>query len=347
MTTQLIESLGNLSDPLCYQEPINILGEDGDVLLNELRGMWVIRKAEEKIAEQIISGAIKCPCHLGIGQEAAAVGVSAYLTPNDKVFGAHRSHSHFLALGGTLDSLFAEVLGKMTGCSKGMGGSMHLFDPSIGFHGSVPIVGGSVPIATGAGLAAKMSKKGEVAVSYFGDGAIEEGAVQESLNLASVMKLPVIFVCENNLFSSHLHIDLRQPANTTARFAQANLIEHAVIDGNDVVTVRKTAQRAIEHARAGKGPFFIEAVTYRWRGHVGPSEDTDVGVKRGVELSVWRKRDPISRLALALIESNILTEKTHTDIQEEVDAQIKDAWQNALNAPYPELSAILETVYAK
>jgi pyruvate dehydrogenase E1 component alpha subunit len=340
------ETLGGLSDPLLYQDPINIDGENDARLVENLRLMWVIRKAEEKIADEIIAGNIKCPCHLGIGQEAVAVGLSEYLKPSDKVFGAHRSHSHFLGLGGKLTGLFAEVLGKVTGCSKGMGGSMHLYDPSIGFHGSVPIVGGSVPIATGAGLAAKLSKKGDVAVSYFGDGAIEEGAVQESLNLASVMKLPVIFVCENNLFSSHLHIDLRQPNNSVARFAKASLIKNYTIDGNDIVTVKKVSKEAIDFARAGNGPIFIEAVTYRWRGHVGPSEDTDVGVKRGVELAVWRNRDPIARLATSLIQANILTNETYRELMISVDDDIKAAWQKAMNDPYPEISALMETVYA-
>ena len=177
---------------------------------------------------------------------------------------------------------------------------MHLYGPQVGFLGSVPIVGASVPIAVGAALAAKMDGKGDVAVSYFGDGAVEEGSVQESLNLAAIMKLPVLFVCENNLFASHMHIRLRQVGDSTARFAQAHGIPATVVDGNDVVAVAAAAGEMIQRARSGEGPAYLEAVTYRWRGHVGPREDMDVGVKRSQDLVLWKGRDPIGRLAVAL-----------------------------------------------
>ncbi len=183
-----------LDQPGAHRAPIAIDGADLEVLIEQLRAMLVIRKAEEKIGDMVTAGKIRCPAHLGIGQEAIAVGVSSPLRPSDRVFGAHRSHSHFLALGGSVDGLFAEVLGRATGSSKGMGGSMHLFDQAVGFLGSVPIVGASVPVATGAALAAKMDGRGDVAVSYFGDGAMEEGALHESLNLAMALQLPVIFV---------------------------------------------------------------------------------------------------------------------------------------------------------
>ena len=345
METLQADQLGTLADPRFFQDPINIQGRNPATLLTQLKTMWKIRKAEEKIADEIIAGNIHCPCHLSIGQEAVAVGISEHLRNTDKIFGAHRSHANFLAVGGNLHQMFAEVLGKATGCSKGMGGSMHLFDKSIGFLGSVPIVGGSVPIATGGGIAAKMDKKGDVAVSYFGDGAIEEGAVQESLNLASIMKLPVIFVCENNLFSSHLHINLRQPGNSTERFAKAHLINSCVVDGNDIVEVSKKAKEGIERARNGEGPFFIEAITYRWRGHVGPSEDIDVGVKRGTELVEWRHRDPISRLATSLIQEKTLTPSDYEQLQKDCDNEIKAAWSQALSDPYPHPDFLMETVY--
>jgi pyruvate dehydrogenase E1 component alpha subunit len=309
--------------------------------------MLRIRVAEEVIADLAESGEARCPCHLGIGQEAVAVGVSTHLHPSDRVFGAHRSHSHYLALGGGLLELFAEVLGKEAGASKGMGGSMHLYGREVGFHGSVPIVGATIPIATGAGLACKMDGKGSVAVSYFGDGAAEEGVLHESLNMAAVMKLPVLFVCENNLFSSHLDIDLRQPENRIARFAEAHDIPALVVDGNDVVEVSRAVKNLVDRARNSDGPGFLEAVTYRWRGHVGPKEDIDVGVhRRADDLAAWKCRDPVRRLADALSARGALAEagvdQSTTELREEC-AKVQD---RARNAPYPSVSNLLDLVYS-
>lgn len=337
--------LGDLVNPDKYQEPINISGFDTDQLIDDLKQMYVIRRVEEIIGDNVVTGLIKCPCHLGIGQEATAVGLSRYLRSSDRVFGGHRSHTHYLGLRGSVYKLFAETLGKLDGCSKGMGGSMHLYDPSIGFGGSVPIVGASVPIATGAALAAKKDKLGDIAVSYLGDSACEEGAVQESFNLASIMKLPIIFVVENNLFASHMHIDLRQPHNSTARFAEAHGIPFKVIDGNNLTDIYEASQKAVKYCRENKGPYFIEAMTYRWRGHVGPREDTDVGVKRKDDLNTWKKRDPIRRLKDSLINKNILSENDFNEITKLVDKNLVVQWQKALDAPYPPKSLLTEIVY--
>ena len=337
--------LGDLVNPDKYQEPINISGFDTDQLIDDLKQMYVIRRVEEIIGDNIVTGVIKCPCHLGIGQEATAVGLSRYLRSSDRVFGGHRSHTHYLGLRGSVYKLFAETLGKLDGCSKGMGGSMHLYDPSIGFGGSVPIVGASVPIATGAALAAKKDNVGDIAVSYLGDSACEEGAVQESFNLASIMKLPVIFVVENNLFASHMHIDLRQPHNSTARFAEAHGIPFKVIDGNNLTDIYEASQKAVKYCRENKGPYFIEAMTYRWRGHVGPREDTDVGVKRKDDLNTWKKRDPIRRLKDSLINKNVLSENDFNEITKLIDKNLDEQWQKALDAPYPPKSLLTEIVY--
>lgn len=312
-----------------------------------LRKLIEIRCAEEKIGDEFGRGVIKCPCHLVIGQEAPAVGVSAHIREGDRVFGAHRSHAHFLALGGTLHQLLAEVLGKDTGCSRGMGGSMHLLDRANNFHGSVPIVGATVPIATGAALAAKLDRAGAIAVSYLGDGATEEGVFHESLNFASVFKLPVIYVVENNLFSSHLHIALRQPFDSVCRYAQAHGVAWRRVDGNDVVAVAAAANEAIAAARAGEGPQLIEAVTYRWRGHVGHREDNDVGVQRKEGLVEWKKRDPIGRLAAAMIRAGILTDRELEQTWSEFRAAVETAWLRAEADPYPPPAALLERVYAQ
>lgn len=339
--------LGKLADPEFYTQPTVLGNWPTERLLEALKIMLRIRFAEEAVADLINSGDAKCPCHLGIGQEAVAVGVSSHLRDTDRIFGGHRSHTHYLALGASLDKMMAEILGKVTGASRGMGGSMHLFAPEVGFHGSVPIVGATIPIAAGAGLAAKMDGRGDVAIGYFGDGACEEGVMHETLNMASVMKLPVVFVVENNLYSSHLDIGLRQPANSVGRFAEANQIAVRVVDGNDFVAVAHAAGELIDAARRGEGPGFIEAVTFRWRGHVGPNEDIDVGVQRAPEiLEAWKKRDPIARLWQSLKTDRGADPDVLSALEAAVRDQVKTAVESARAAPYPKEGALLDFVYA-
>ena len=339
--------LSSLADPAQHDEPIALDNRPTEELVEALRNMLLIRYAEEAVAELLFSGEANCPCHLGIGQEAIAVGVSAALRPSDRVFGGHRSHAHYLALGGSLDKMIAEILGKATGASGGMGGSMHLFAPEVGFHGSVPIVGATIPIAAGAALAAKMDRAGDIAVCYFGDGACEEGVLHETLNMAAVMKLPCLFVCENNLYSSHLDIGLRQPSDSVARFAQANQIATRVIDGNDVVAVAKATKTLVEAARRGEGPAFLEAVTFRWRGHVGPSEDIDVGVRRSPEeLAAWKRRDPVGRLWQTLRSERDVASNMLAEIETELRNDIAASVEAARAAPYPKESALLNYVYS-
>lgn len=338
--------LGDLVNPACFQEALQVRGHSKKILISQLRMMITIRVVEEVVAELVISQEAKCPCHLGIGQEAIAVGVSKLLKNTDHVFGGHRSHAHYLAVGGDVFRLFSEILGRVTGCSKGMGGSMHLFAGDKGFKGALPIVGGTTPIAMGAGLAAKMDGKGDVAVSYFGDGAVEGGVVQESLNLASVLNLPVLFVCENNLYSSHLDIQLRQSSDRVSRFADAHKIEARVVDGNDVIAVSNASEELLQIARSGNGAGFLEAVTYRWRGHVGPDENIDVGVRRKNEdLVAWKKRDPIRRLVDGMTEEKFIEKGEFEIIEDEIRASVIKAKDQALEAPYPEQSALLDLVY--
>jgi pyruvate dehydrogenase E1 component alpha subunit len=341
------QTVNDLVNPLNYRFDIEIDGIDSNILIDMLRKMILIRKAEEKIAIHIESGEIKCPCHLGIGQEAVGVAVGIAMRNTDRAFGAHRSHTHYLALNEDTYSLFAEVLGKFSGCSHGMGGSMHIIDNKNGFRGSVPIVGATIPIATGAGLAAKMDKTGDIAISYFGDGACEEGVLHESLNMASVMGLPVLYVCENNLFSSHLHIELRQPSNTTARFAESHKIRNFTVDGNDVVGMYKLLLNEISEMRNNSHPVYLEAFTYRWRGHVGHREDIDVGVKRGDELKLWKLRDPIQRLLNSMISSGIFTQDEFDDLSIAIQQKIDQDWDQAVSAEYPENEFLLSSVYSK
>lgn len=341
-------SLGSLADPSCHQTPIDIAGQDPKTLRDMYRSMLRIRLVEQRLAKMRELGLIGGPVHLGVGQEAVAVGLSEHLRASDRVFGAHRSHSHALALGSSVEGLFAEVLGRDTGLSRGMGGSMHLWDQPNGFYGSVPIVAGTVPLAVGAALAAKMQQSGDVAVSYLGDGAVEEGVVHESLNLASQLRVPVIFVVENNLFASHMHMSLRQPSDSTARFAEANAIQYAVVDGNDVAKVSDVANELVGRARAGLGPGFIEAVTFRWYGHVDWREDIDVGVNRASDdLENWRQRDPIRRLLTALVSHGYWTVSEAEELRTALDEEVSRAWLNASQAPFPPPEALLDRVYFK
>lgn len=340
--------LGSLVDPKSFTAPLELENNTKESLWPQLETMVLIRVVEEVIADLVVAGKAKCPCHLGIGQEGIAVGIANALKSSDRVFGNHRSHSHYLAMGGDLDEIFAEVLGKVTGCSKGMGGSMHLYAKDKGFYGAVPIVGGTVPIAVGAGLAAQMDKKGDVAVTYFGDGTIEEGVVQEAMNLASVMMLPVLFVCENNLYSSHLDIHYRQPSDRVARFADAHHIPSHTIDGNDIIAVTRAAKELTDQSRKGGGPGFIEAITYRWRGHVGPDENIDVGLRRKAEdLVAWKKRDPVGRLVDAMIAKQWITQSDYDSLVADVRGRVEKARDKAEADPYPDPSALLDLVYAQ
>jgi TPP-dependent pyruvate/acetoin dehydrogenase alpha subunit len=345
VTDSLTPDLGILADPTQLTEPINIEGCNPELLVSQLKRMILIRRVEETIADMVATREARCPCHLAIGQEATAVGVAQHLRKSDRIFGCHRSHAHYLALGGEPYTLFAEILGRITGCAGGMGGSMHLYDPDRGLLGTVPIVAATIPIATGAALAAKMDNGTDIAVAFFGDGATEEGVFHESLNLASVLGLPILFVCENNLFSSHLHISLRQPYNSITRYAIAHGISTQVVDGNDVVAVSRAASELINQARESRKPALLETITYRWRGHVGHREDLDVGVKRSEELILWKQRDPIARLAQALEDCSVLSAEALTAMRDEVDSLTASALEEARKAPYPPESQLMDCVY--
>jgi len=265
--------------------------------------MLRIRLCEEQLAEMITAGEIHTPCHLCIGQEAIAAGTCAALMRTDTIWGGHRSHGHYLAKGGDLTTMLAEILGKASGCSLGRGGSMHLASPAMGILGTVPLVAATIPLAVGAGLASRLRGENAVAVAFFGDGATEEGHFHESLNLASLYRLPVIFVCENNLYASHLALEQRRAEDNIVQSGAAHGMPAERLDGNDAVEVYDAVARAVKRARAGEGPTLLEFRTYRWRGHVGPSWDMDVGVRRKDELHRWLPLDPIARLRAQLINA--------------------------------------------
>ena len=339
--------LEDLSNPVMLHEAISTGALQPDLLKRMLSAMIVIRKTEHQLAKGRKEGLIGGPVHLGVGQEAIAVGISECLQSTDRVFGAHRSHSHLLALNPNFYKLFAEVLGKATGFSKGMGGSMHLFDQPNGFYGSVPIVAGTVSLAVGAAMAAKMQATNDIGVVYIGDGAVEEGVVHESFNLAKIQNAPVLFVIENNLFASHMHISLRQPSDMISRFAIANEIPHKLIDGNDVVQVFNSAKDFISDIRTGNGPRLLELVTYRWYGHVDWRDDVDVGVERSLDdIENWKARDPVTRLSRAMIDIGIWTDQDELELGSKIDLRIKEAWDKAISDDYPDKESTLKYVYS-
>jgi acetoin:2,6-dichlorophenolindophenol oxidoreductase subunit alpha len=313
-----------------------------DLALKLWRTMTRIRLAEEAVAVLVESGEAGCPCHLYIGQEAIAAGVCAALEIEDTVWGGHRSHGHYLAKGGSLAAMFAEILGKSTGCSGGRGGSMHLIDVEHGILGTVPIVAATVPLACGAGLAYKLRGERQVAVAFFGDGTLEEGQVHESLNLAALYKLPVIFICENNLYASHLHWSERRVADNFDRTGDFHSVPGQRVDGNDAIAVYEAASAAVDRARSGGGPSFLECRTFRWRGHVGASYDLDVGVQRRPDLAEWIERDPIAALERRMPSAGLLEHRAER--RAEIAGEIATALATARRAPSPSPDRVLEHV---
>ncbi len=311
-------------------------------VLEQWTAMIRIRLAEEAIARMVETGEARCPCHLYIGQEAIAAGVCAALDRADSIWGGHRSHGHYLAKGGSLESLFAEILGKATGCSGGRGGSMHLLAPSQGILGTVPIVAGTVPLAVGAAMAYKMRGESRVAVAFFGDGTLEEGHVHEAMNLAALYCLPVIFICENNFYSSHQPWAERRVSDNLDCAGEFHSIPGGRVDGNDVEAVYRAASGAVARARNGGGPSFFECRTFRWRGHVGAGSDLDVGVKRRGELETWMARDPIARAAARMHETGF-----HDVDDQSIREEIRAAIVRARAAPYPTAERVLDHVFAE
>lgn len=317
---------------------------DAEELLALYATMVRIRRFEETVAGRVEAGEVKTPCHFCIGQEAPAAGVCATLRRTDYIFGAHRSHGHYLAKGGDLRQLMAEVYCRATGCSRGRGGSMHLCAPEVGVLGTVPIVAASVPLAVGAGLASQLRGEDRVTVSFFGDGAMEEGHVHESLNLAAVRRLPVVFACENNLYASHMELAERRRENNIPDSGRAQGVPSRSVDGNDVIAVRDAAAEAVERARHGDGPTLLEFRTFRWRGHVGPAWDYDVGVKRKDELAAWLARDPIALAAQRLSQLGVAV-ATLDAIHYDVNAEIAAAVEFARCSPQPAAGDVGDHVY--
>jgi len=322
---------------------------DSIFLLGLYRMMLRIRLCEESLVDQILSGAIRTPCHLYSGQEAIAAGVCATLDQTDLIFGNHRSHGHFLAKGGSMKEMIAEIFARETGCSRGRGGSMHLIDLEKGMLGSAPIVAGTISLAVGAALAISIQGVDRVAVSFFGDGATGEGVLYESLNFAALNKLPIVFVCENNFYATHMPIcDCRLESHVYS-VAKPFCMESQQVDGNDVLAVYETAIKAVDACRRGNGPVFLECLTYRQRGHVGPDDNvqgchTDIRPKE--EIKEWLARDPIKLFEDYLSGVGYIDNRVLAGIRKEVQSEVEAAHRFALESPSPDAKDVERFVFA-
>jgi len=315
--------------------PRGLEGVARDSVIKMHRTMVTIRTVENIVAESITKKEVGCPCHLYSGEEAVAVGVCANLRKDDWIYSSHRSHGHFIAKGGSLDQLMAEVYCRQSGASRGRGGSMHLSSPEIGFPGSSAIVSGTIALAVGSALAFRRMKTDRVAVSFFGDGAADEGVFYESLNFAALYRLPMLFVCENNLYSTHLPITQCLADQDLVKKARAMGVRGTTIDGNNVIGVYKTAKRLVEKIRNGDGPEFLECKTYRHRGHVGPNYDIDKGLRSSDELKEWMKKDPIDLIERKIIASRIATKAELDATREKVESRVKAAQRKGYGARWP------------
>jgi pyruvate dehydrogenase E1 component alpha subunit len=319
---------------------------DKTEVLGLFREMLRIRLIEEALADRYAEQEMRCPMHLCIGQEAIAVGVCAAMKHDDVVYGNHRAHGHYLAKGGSLNAMVAELYGKSTGCCGGRGGSMHLIDLEAGFLGSTPIVGGTIPLAVGAAWAAKLKGEARVCTVFFGDGCFEEGVIHESMNFAMLHHLPIIFVCENNDFSVYTRLNERQPERPIHKVAQAHGLTTYVGDGNDVDAVYEMTQTAIKCARDGKGPQFMEFSVYRWREHCGPSYDDELNYRTQNEIEDGVNSCPIKRYEGKLNELLPSFAAEYSQFKTEIGIEIEAAFKFSLNSPIPTIEDARERIYA-
>jgi pyruvate dehydrogenase E1 component alpha subunit len=312
-------------------------------LVGLLRRMWLIRAFEEKASALYAERQIVGLLHLSIGQEAVAVGVCSLLSKDDLVYGGHRSHGHAIAKGADINRLMAELAGRASGYCGGKGGSMHIVAKEAGFITATGVVGGTIPMALGAAFAAKENKRSHVAVVFFGDGAGQAGPFHESLNIASLWQLPVIFVCENNGYAEFTPLSAHTKVERLARHAKTYGITASTIDGNDLFAVREAMQKAVAKCRAGKGPVFVECLTHRMRGHY---EGDPAKYRELAQLAEWKKNDPIARATRVLKSKKLLSNKTQQEVEQEARDLVEKAAEFALSSPWPAASEVDSQVYA-
>ncbi len=312
-------------------------------LIDMLIKMYKIRFFEEKVDYLFALGLVHGTMHLSIGQEAVAVGAISTLKPDDYILSTHRGHGHCIAKGADINLMMAEFLGKETGYCRGRGGSMHIADVEKGNLGATGVVGGGIPIASGVGLSIKMRKTGQVVICFFGDGAANQGAFHESLNLAAIWKLPVIFLCENNMYGMSMSVEKAFAIENIAKRAGSYGFPGEVVDGNYVLAVYKVVLKAVERARKGKGPSLIECKTYRWKGH----SKSDQNLYRSKEeIESWKMKCPIKRFKEKLIAEKIITNEEIKIIEENAKNIIEKAVDFAKNSPEPSVEEIFDGVYS-
>ena len=316
--------------------------------LNSAKGrlerMLEIRAVEESIQTIYNDGYVRGTTHLANGQEAVSVGIASVIRPTDVVTCTYRGHAAALALGVTPEGVLGEICGRVIGCAGGMGGSMHLMDESVGLMPTFAIIGAGLPVAAGAALAAKLKKNDSVSVAIFGDGTTNIGAFHETLNMASILKLPIVFVIENNLYGEYTRIHLSTPISDLADRADSYAMRKEIVDGQDVDAVRKSISDAVDFARAGNGPSLIEAKTYRFSGH---SRSDPAEYRTPGELDEWKKRDPLDISAAKLLESGELSEKDLVDLKTAVNLRVKQAIETVLASEVPSLDQLLKHVSAR
>jgi acetoin:2,6-dichlorophenolindophenol oxidoreductase subunit alpha len=310
-----------------------------------LRLMQTIRRFEERASDDFHEGCIYGVVHCYIGEEAVAVGVCSALTREDRIISTHRGHGHCIAKGADLNRMMAELYGRTTGYCKGKGGSMHIADFEIGMLGANGIVAGGIPIVTGAGLAAQMDGEGRVAVSFFGDGASNAGPFHESINIAAKWKLPMLYVCENNLHAANTPASMTLAQEDVAARAAGYGIPGVIVDGNDVLAVHEAASEAVARARAGEGPTLIECKTYRWRGHTERPDNVEHRTQE--EIESWKKDDPIARMVDNLgRQQGQLSDDEWKQMDREILHAVQESVDFAKASPFPAPEAALEDVFA-
>jgi len=321
-----------------------VAGSAREHKLHLLREMLRIRRFEEKAAELYSAAKIRGFLHLYIGEEAVGVGVMQALTPQDAVVATYREHGHALVRGVSAGAIMAEMFGKQEGCSRGRGGSMHLFDSKTGFYGGNAIVGGGLPLAVGIALADQMQKKPSVTCCFFGDGAVAEGEFHECMNLAALWRLPLLFVCENNLYAMGTRIDRAQAETELTRKAAAYAMASAAVDGMDVLAVEAAARRAAEAVRAGQGPYFLECRTYRFRAH--SMYDPEL-YRSKTEVEEWKQRDPIMTLSRQMQEQNSLSDSDLAQMEREVASEVEQAVAFAESGTWEPVEDLTRFVYSE
>jgi TPP-dependent pyruvate/acetoin dehydrogenase alpha subunit len=327
-------------------KPLHINDQASQLVL--LERMMLIRSVEEEIAKRYSEQEMRCPTHLSIGQEAVGATAGLILRSEDQAVSTHRAHAHYLGKGGDLGSMLAEIYGKVTGCSAGKGGSMHLVDRSVGFIGSTAIVGNTIPVGVGIGLSNKIKGNDLISCIFLGDAAVEEGAFHEAANFAVLHRLPVLFICENNLYSVYSPLSVRQPEGRKIhKWVEGYGMPAACADGNNPQEISDLITNTVEEIRIGGGPAFLEFPTYRWREHCGPNYDNELGYRTIEEYEQWKKNDPIIKQVNYLQKEKWLSEEDLSQMVRSINHKVDQAFVYAKNSPFPHPEDAFKHIFAK